>query len=269
MSIPAKTKRRVTVRTLGEMRRSSTPIAMLTAYDFPTAKQLDEAGVDILLVGDSLAMVVGGHDNTIPVTVDQMIYHAEMVARASRRAMVVVDLPFPEGARAPQHVLDVSARILKETSAQAVKIEGGTEQCDRIECLHQAGIAVMGHIGLQPQSVHAEGGYGVKRDVEAIIADAVAIEKAGVFAMVIECVSSEIGKAVTEAVSVPTIGIGAGPDVNGQVLVTHDLLGFYGGHQAKFVRRLADLNGEIRRATESYVEAVRSGDYPNADESFQ
>lgn len=251
------------------MRHDQQPITMLTAYDFPTAEILDAAGVDVLLVGDSLGMVVAGHPDTLSVTVEQMIYHGEMVARAARRAMVVIDLPFPEGSRRPQRTLDVAAKILKATSAQAVKLEGGVEQAERIACLVGAGIPVMGHIGLQPQSVHVDGGYGVKRDVDAIVADAEAIEQAGAFAIVIECVSREIGRAVTGALTVPTIGIGAGPDVSGQVLVTHDLIGLYGGHRAKFVRRLADVRGEMRRAAEEFVGAVQSRDYPNDGESFR
>ena len=173
---------------------------MLTAYDYPTAKILDQAGIDILLVGDSLAMVVQGHETTLPVTMDQMIYHAEMVGRAAERAFVVVDLPFPEGQMSIERSLQCSARVLKETKCHAVKLEGGAEQHSRIEALVTAGIPVMAHVGLRPQNVNVDGGYRVQRDLDALVQDAKAAESAGAFAVLIECVSQEVGQAITDAV---------------------------------------------------------------------
>lgn len=242
---------------------------MLTAYDFPTAQILDQAGVDCLLVGDTLAMVVQGHETTLPVTLDQMIYHAEMVGRGARRAMVVVDLPFPEGQLSIDRTLAAGARILKETRCQAVKLEGGAEQADRIAALATAGIPVMAHVGLLPQNVHIDGGYRVKRDQERLIADAAAVAEAGAFAMVIECVSASIAKRITEAVPVPTIGIGAGPDVNGQVLVMNDLMGITAGYLPRFVKSYANLRVLMTDAARRYVEEVRSGDYPGPEHSFK
>ena len=242
---------------------------MLTAYDYPTAEALDQAEVDILLVGDSLAMVVQGHETTLPVTMDQMIYHAEMVGRAARRAMVVVDLPFPEGQLEINRSLEASARVLKETQCHAVKLEGGAEQANRIEAIVTAGIPVMAHVGLRPQNVHVDGGYRIQRQTDELIADAIAAEKAGAFCVLIECVPAEIGRAITQEVSVPTIGIGAGPHVCGQVLVTHDMIGFNSGYLPKFVRQFADVRSSIQQAALDYREAISSGKFPGKEESFE
>lgn len=251
------------------MRRDGKAISMLTAYDYPTAEALDEAGVDILLVGDSLAMVVQGHETTLPVTMDQMLYHAEMVGRATRRALVVVDLPFPEGQLEITRSVEASARVLKETRCHAVKLEGGAEQANRIKAIVTAGVPVMAHVGLRPQSVHVEGGYRIQRKEDQLIADALAAEKAGAFAVLIECVPSNIGKAINDAVSVPTIGIGAGPDVTGQVLVTHDMIGFNSGYTPKFVRQFSDVRGAIKTAATNYCESIRNGKFPDNKESFE
>lgn len=259
----------VTTATLAKMAAQGQPITMLTAYDFPTAQILDQAGVDCLLVGDSLAMVVQGHETTLPVTLDQMIYHAEMVGRAARRAMVIVDLPFPEGQLSIDRTLTAGARILKETRCQAVKLEGGAEQAERIAALATAGIPVMAHVGLRPQNVHMDGGYRVKRDHDRLVADAVAAAEAGAFAMVIECVSAPIAKRLTEAVSVPTIGIGAGPDVSGQVLVTNDLLGITAGYMPRFVKSYGNLRELMTDAARRYVDEVRSGEYPKSQHFFK
>ena len=242
---------------------------MLTAYDYPTAEALDQAEVDILLVGDSLAMVVQGHETTLPVTMDQMIYHAEMVGRAARRAMVVVDLPFPEGQLEINRSLEASARVLKETQCHAVKLEGGAEQANRIEAIVTAGIPVMAHVGLRPQNVHVDGGYRIQRQTDELIADAIAAEKAGAFCVLIECVPAEIGRAITQEVSVPTIGIGAGPHVCGQVLVTHDMIGFNSGYLPKFVKQFADVRSSIQQAAMDYREAISSGKFPGKEESFE
>lgn len=242
---------------------------MLTAYDFPTAEVLDEAGIDVLLVGDSLAMVIQGHETTLPVTMDQMIYHAEIVGRAAQRAMVVVDLPFPEGQLGIERSVQSSARVLKETRCHAVKLEGSGEQSKRIESLVAAGIPVMAHVGLRPQNVHVIGGYRVQRDAERLVEDALAAERAGAFSVLIECVPTAIGRAISEAVSVPTIGIGAGPHVSGQVLVTNDMIGFHSGYMPKFVRQFADVRGSVRDAAIAYRSAIQEGRFPGDEESFE
>lgn len=242
---------------------------MLTAYDFPTAKLLDEAQIDVLLVGDSVAMVVGGHETTLPVTMDQMLYHAEMVGRAARRAMVVVDLPFPDGQLEIERSIRCGARVLKETACHAVKLEGGAEQANRIEAMVTAGIPVMAHVGLRPQNVFVDGGYRVQRDTEVLVADAVAAEQAGAFAVLIECVPSDVAKAIHDAVHVPTIGIGAGRATTGQVLVTHDVLGLTSGYTPKFVRQMADLRSVVSAAAVEFRDAVADGSFPADRESFE
>lgn len=262
-------RQRVTTRSLQQMRRDGNSISMLTAYDFPTAEVLDEAGIDILLVGDSLEMVVRGHETTLSASMDQMIYHAEMVGRAAKRAMVIVDLPFPEGQLDIGRSVEASARVLQETNCHAVKLEGGAEQAKRIETIVTAGIPVMAHVGLRPQNVHVDGGYRVQRDIEQLVADAQAAETAGAFAVLIECVPSEVGKAITDAVAVPTIGIGAGPEVTGQVLVTHDMIGFNSGYLPKFVRQFSDVRGIIKKAASAYKVAINSNDFPGKKESFK
>ena len=266
---PAKPVRRVTTRTLQKMRDEGQRISMLTAYDFPTAQILDQAGIDILLVGDSLAMVVQGHETTLPVTMDQMIYHAEMVGRATQRAMVIVDLPFPEGQLSISRTLECGARVLKETQCHAVKLEGGAEQAERIEALVTAGVPVMAHVGLRPQNVFVEGGYRVQRDQDRLVADAVAAEKAGAFSVLIECVPSATAAAITQAVSVPTIGIGAGGDTTGQVLVTHDLIGLTSGYTPKFVRQMSDLRSVVADAAKHYRESISDGSFPGEEETFR
>ncbi len=260
---------RVTTRTLQGRRDQGGSISMLTAYDYPTARLLDQAGIDVLLVGDTVAMVVAGHETTLPATMDQMIYHAEMVGRAAERAMVVVDLPFPDGQLSFEHSIRCAARVLKETRCHAVKLEGGAEQAGRIEALVTAGIPVMAHIGLRPQNVHVEGGYRVKRDQELLIQDAVAAERAGAFTVLIECVPAAITQAVHEAIRVPTIGIGSGPATTGQVLVTHDLLGLTTGYTPKFVRTFADVGRTIRDAAAAFHQAVQDGSFPSEQESFR
>lgn len=251
------------------MRDNEEKISMLTAYDYPTAAVLDQAGIEILLVGDSLAMVVQGHETTLPVTMGQMIYHAEMVGRAAKRAMVVVDLPFPEGQLAIDRTLKCGARVLKETQCHAVKLEGGAEQAERIAALVTAGVPVMAHVGLRPQNVFVDGGYRVQRDQDKLINDAIAAEKAGAFCVLIECVPYETATAITSAVSVPTIGIGAGNGTTGQVLVTHDLVGLTSGYSPKFVRKLADLKTVIGDAASRYRQSVEDGTFPGENETFR
>ncbi|WP_417730135.1 3-methyl-2-oxobutanoate hydroxymethyltransferase [Rosistilla oblonga] len=264
----SETIRPVTTQTLSKMAAKGERIAMLTAYDFPTARLLDEAGIDVLLVGDSLAMVVQGHETTLPVTLDQIIYHAEMVGRAARRALVVVDLPFPEGQLEVGRTLAAGARILKETRCRAVKLEGGSEQAHRIEALVTAGIPVMAHVGLRPQNIHIDGGYRVQRDAQQLISDAQAAADAGAFAVLIECVPAEIAAQITAAIQVPTIGIGAGGDVDGQVLVTNDLIGLTNGYLPRFVKQYSDVGGTISSAVQQYAAEVKNGGYPGPEHQF-
>ncbi|HBJ35250.1 MAG TPA: 3-methyl-2-oxobutanoate hydroxymethyltransferase [Planctomycetaceae bacterium] len=261
--------KRVTTRTLAKMRSTGKRITMLTAYDFPTAAILDAAGIDILLVGDSLAMVVQGHDTTLPVTLQQMIYHAEMVGRAAKRAMVVVDLPFPEGQRSIDRTIASASKILKKTRCHAVKLEGGAEQAQRIEALTTAGIPVMAHVGLRPQNIHVDGGYVVQRDEDRLVNDALAAEKAGAFAVLIECVPSAIAGKITAALHVPTIGIGAGPATSGQVLVVNDLIGMTSGYLPRFVTQLADVKQAITTAAAAYRDSVRDGSFPAVSHEFK
>lgn len=244
-------------------------ISVLTAYDFAMARLLDEAGVDVLLVGDTLGMVVQGHDTTLPVTLDQMLYHTEMVARAAKRAFVVGDLPFLSYQVSVEDAVRAGGRFLKETRCGAVKLEGGRKMAATIRAMVDAGIPVMGHVGLKPQSVRAIGGYKVQRDAEATLADARAVAEAGAFAIVVECVPSEVGAKITAELTIPTIGIGAGPSCDGQVLVTPDLLGLFEGFQPKFVRRYAEMASTIRGAAASYVADVANGHFPSDAESFR
>ncbi|MBI2823835.1 MAG: 3-methyl-2-oxobutanoate hydroxymethyltransferase [Planctomycetia bacterium] len=244
-------------------------ISMLTAYDHTMAAILDNAGVDGILVGDSLSMVVQGHANTLPVTLDQMIYHAEMVGRAVRRALVVVDMPFPTCHLGTCKAVESAGRILKETRCQAVKLEGGAEQADTISALVAAGIPVMAHCGLRPQSVHVLGGYKVQREEARLLADAKAAEQAGAFAIVLECIPAGIAARITAVLSIPTIGIGAGPGCDGQVLVTNDLLGITSGYVPRFVKAYANLSATIREAVAAYRQDVQSGTFPGDEHVFK
>ena len=259
---------RVTVKTLQALKRKGQRFTMLTAYDYPTAKMLDEALVDCILVGDSLGMVVQGKTTTIPVTLEEMIYHGEIVARATERAMVVVDLPFPVGQLSIAHTVESAAIILKRTQCQAVKMEGGHQQASAIRAMVDAGIPTIAHIGLRPQSVHAIGGYRVQRDAEQLMMDAKAAEQSGAFAVLIECVPPELAKQVTEQLTIPTIGIGAGPHCDAQVLVTNDMLGWNSGYVPKFVRRYADVRSVSAQAVWQYCQDVQQGIFPSAEESF-
>lgn len=250
-------------------KRERRPISVLTAYDYTMARLLDEAGVDCLLVGDSLGTVVQGHETTLPVTLDQMVYHAEMVARGASRAFVVADLPFGSYQASVEQAVGSAARILKETRAKAVKLEGGVARAATIRALVEAGIPVMGHVGLTPQSVHGLGGYKVQRSEERLMADASAVAEAGAFAVVLECIPAELGARITAAVPIPTIGIGAGPECDGQVLVTPDLLGLFEAFRPKFVRRYANLGEAIREAARAYIDDVAERRFPDESESFR
>lgn len=243
-------------------------IAVLTAYDYPMARLLDAAGADCLLVGDSLGTVVQGRDHTLRVTLDQIIYHAEMVARAAEHALVVADLPFLSYEASPEQAILSAGRLLKETDCRAVKLEGGRRMARTIRALVETGIPVMAHLGLTPQSIHRFGGYKVQRNAQALLDDAEAIAEAGAFSVVLECVPTDIASQITQTIQIPTIGIGAGVQCDGQVLVTHDLLGLFDGFRPRFVRRYADLGPSIRDAASRFVDDVRSATFPSDDESF-
>jgi 3-methyl-2-oxobutanoate hydroxymethyltransferase len=260
---------RLTVPKFVALKGSGRKISMLTAYDYPMAAVLDAAGIDALLVGDSMSMVVQGHDTTLPVTLDEMIYHAEMVGRAAQRAMVIVDLPFPTMHLGVHRAIECGARILKETRCRAVKLEGGAEQVEVIRGLVSAGIPVMAHVGLRPQNVHQLGGYKAERDAKRLHTDAAAAQEAGAFAMVLECIPAAIAGEITASLKIPTIGIGAGPHCDGQVLVTNDLLGLTTGHVPKFVREYADLRDIIWDAVNRYRSDVESGAFPAAEHQIK
>lgn len=259
--------RRVTLLDLAAAKRDRRPLTMVTAYDWPTAKLVDGAGVDCVLVGDSVAMVVAGRSSTIPATLDQMIYHGEIVARASSRAMVIVDLPFPFQHLGVRTAVEACARILKETGCQGVKLEGTAGQADVIAGIVSAGIPVMGHVGLRPQAVHQLGGYRMQRDVDRLLADARAAADAGACAVVLECVPQEAARTITESLEIPTIGIGAGPDCDGQVLVFHDLVGLSLERVPKFVRTYADTKSTIADAIGRWRKDVESRGFPGAGET--
>jgi 3-methyl-2-oxobutanoate hydroxymethyltransferase len=260
---------RITVPRFVAMKQAGEKISMLTAYDFAHARLLDQAGIDGILVGDSMSMVVQGHDTTLPVTLDEMIYHAEMVGRAVRHALVVVDMPFPSFHLGPHRAVQSAGRILKETRCQAVKLEGGTEQSGVIAALAGAGIPVMAHCGLRPQSIHQLGGYKMQRDSKRLLADAKAAENAGAFAVVLECIPSALAASITREIAIPTIGIGAGAGCDGQVLVTHDLLGMTPGRIPRFVRQYAKLSESISDAVGKYRDDVRSGEFPGPAETLE
>jgi 3-methyl-2-oxobutanoate hydroxymethyltransferase len=260
---------RITVPDFVGFKSAGRKISMLTAYDYPLAALLDAAGIDAILVGDSMSMVVQGHETTLPVTLDEIIYHAEMVGRAVEHALVVVDLPFPTNHLGVHRAIDSAGRILKETRCQAVKLEGGADQADVIAGLVSAGIPVMAHVGLRPQSVHQMGGYRVQRDAERLAADARAAQDAGAFAVVLECIPSPLAAKITAELRIPTIGIGAGASCDGQVLVAHDLLGLTSGYVPKFVKPYADLKSIIVEAATRYRAEVESGIFPGPDQQFK
>lgn len=261
--------RPVTVPDFLAARAQGRKLTMLTAYDYTMARLLDEAGVDSLLVGDSLGMVVQGHADSLSVTLDEMLYHTKLVVRGTKRAMVVADLPFMTYQVSPEQALVNAGRLIKEGGAHAVKLEGGIRSVPAVEAIVRADIPLIGHIGLTPQSVRRLGGFKVQRDGDRLIEDAKAIEAAGAFAIVIECVPAELGARVTAAINIPTIGIGAGPDCDGQVLVGPDVLGLYTDFQPKFVKRYANLAEVVREAVRNYCDEVRSGDFPDAEHSFR
>ncbi len=271
MSIHSEVKR-VTTHVLAEMKQNGEPISMLTAYDFSMALIIDEAGVDVILVGDSASNVMAGHETTLPITLDHMIYHASSVIRAVKRALVVVDLPFGTYQGNSKEALTSAIRIMKESGAHAVKMEGGREIKESVDRILSAGIPVMGHLGLMPQSIYKFGTYTVraKKEEEAgnLIEDAQILANAGCFAIVLEKIPASLAKKVTESVSVPVIGIGAGNGVDGQVLVMHDMLGINNAFNPRFLRKYHNLHKEIKGAVSRYVQDVRTRDFPNEKEQY-
>ncbi|HEV3167174.1 MAG TPA: 3-methyl-2-oxobutanoate hydroxymethyltransferase [Isosphaeraceae bacterium] len=259
----------VTLPDFARWKAEGRKIAMLTAYDFTMARLLEAGGVDCLLVGDSLGTVVQGWENTLRVTLDQMVYHAEMVARAAKRAFVVADLPFLADQGSTGQSIQAAGRFLKETQCQAVKLEGGVRKVETIRAIVGAGIPVMGHVGLTPQSIREVGGFKVQRDTDEILADARAVADAGAFAVVLECIPADLADRITSELAIPTIGIGAGPHCDGQVLVSSDMLGLFEDFRPKFVRRYAELADLVRQAASAYTEDVRQGRFPSAAESFK
>ncbi|MCB0592683.1 MAG: 3-methyl-2-oxobutanoate hydroxymethyltransferase [Lewinellaceae bacterium] len=264
--------KRVTTHVLQEMKSRGERITMLTAYDFSMARILDEAGVDVLLVGDSASNVMAGHETTLPITLDQMIYHGASVVRAVKRALVVVDLPFGSYQGNSRTALDSTIRIMKEAGAHAVKLEGGAEVQESIKRILSAGVPVMGHLGLTPQSIYKFGTYTVRAKEEAeaqkLIEDAELLQELGCFAIVLEKIPAKLATKVAEKLWIPAIGIGAGGGVDGQVLVTHDMLGITKDFQPRFLRRYLDLFDSIRGAVNQYITDVRSRDFPNKKEQY-
>ncbi|MBM3425429.1 MAG: 3-methyl-2-oxobutanoate hydroxymethyltransferase [Bacteroidetes bacterium] len=264
--------KRITTHTLQEMKQRGEKISMLTAYDFSMAKIVDSAGMDIILVGDSASNVMAGHETTLPITLDQMIYHASAVVRAVRRAFVVVDIPFGNYQGNSSEALRSAIRIMKESGAHAVKVEGGAEIKESVARILSAGVPVMGHLGLTPQSIYKFGTYAVRakeeEEAEKLLEDAKLLEACGCFALVLEKIPAALAKRVAEALTIPVIGIGAGPDVDGQVLVMHDMLGITQEFKPRFLRAYADLNQIMTQAFQQYISDVKTKDFPNSSESY-
>lgn len=272
MSAAIKDVKRITTHILQQMKASGEKISMLTGYDYSMAKIIDDAGIDIILVGDSASNVIAGHETTLPITLDQMIYHAQSVVRGVNRALVVVDLPFGSYQSNSTKALESAIRIMKESGAHAVKLEGGSEVGESIQKIIASGIPVMGHLGLMPQSIYKYGTYTVraKEDEEAnkLLEDTILLEQLGCFAIVLEKIPASLATQASKSVSIPIIGIGAGNGCDGQVLVSHDLLGITKDFHPRFLRRYADLYAITKAAVESYVKDVKSGDFPNVDEQY-
>ena len=264
--------KKFTVKSFQQAKEEKRPISMLTAYDYSMAKILDESGVDSLLVGDSLGMVVQGNDSTIAVTLEDMIYHAKAVNRGTKRALVVVDMPFMSYHVSVEEAVRNAGRLMKEGGAEAVKLEGGTEFAETIHQIVRAQIPVMGHIGMTPQSVHMFGGFKVQgkslTQAQQIIDDAKALERAGVFAIVLECVPEKLTKLISETVNIPLIGIGAGKHCDGQVLVVNDMLGMFSDFVPKFVKQFAHLSMDIKEAVKKYIDEMNSGNFPQEEHTF-
>ncbi len=265
--MPEQPSRRLTIRDLAAAKEAGRPLSMVTAYDWPTARLVDAAGVDCVLVGDSVAMVVAGRPTTIAATIDQMIYHGEIVARGCFRPLVVVDLPFPLQHLGVRTAVESAARILQATGCQAIKLEGTAGQREVIAAIVAAGIPVMGHVGLRPQAVNQLGGYRVQRDRDQLLADAAAAAEAGACGVVLECIPAAVAAEITASLPVPTIGIGAGPDCDGQVLVLHDLIGLSLDKVPRFVRPYADIKGAVTAAVAAWRQDVEARRFPAAAET--
>ena len=267
-----KVYKRVTVKSLQEMKENSEKISMLTSYDFTTAGIVDKAGIDVILVGDSASNIMAGHETTLPITLNQMIYHASSVIRAVERALVVVDLPFGTYQSDSQAALESAIRIMKESGSHAVKLEGGKQIKDSIKRIIKAGIPVMGHLGLTPQSIYKFGTYTVRakeeKEANQLIEDARLLEKIGCFAIVLEKVPSKLAEKVAKEVNIPIIGIGAGNKVDGQVLVLHDLLGMTKEFNPRFLRRYMNLHDQMIKAISTFSDDIKSGDFPNENEQY-
>lgn len=271
MSVHKEVKR-ITTNTILEMKQKGEKIAMLTSYDYSMATIVDEGGIDVILVGDSASNVMAGHETTLPITLDQMIYHAASVVRAVKRALVVVDLPFGSYQGNSKEALNSAIRIMKESGAHAVKLEGGLEIRESVERIIAAGIPVMGHLGLTPQSIYKFGTYTVRAKEEAEAAklksDILVLQEAGCFSVVLEKIPAQLAMEVTKTVKIPTIGIGAGPNCDGQVLVINDMIGLTKGFKPRFLRQYLNLFEEINGAVQSYVKDVKAGDFPNEKEQY-
>lgn len=272
MSTANKEYKRVTVKSLVDMKKNGEKISMLTAYDYSMAKIVDSANVDVILVGDSASNVMAGHETTLPITLDQMIYHATSVIRAIDRALVVVDIPFGSYQSDPKEALRSAIRIMKESGAHAVKLEGGVEIKESVKRILNAGIPVMGHLGLTPQSIYKFGTYTVRakeeQEADKLLEDAQLLEKLGCFAIVLEKIPAELTKKVSESITIPTIGIGGGKHADGQVLVIHDLLGMTHEFNPRFLRRYMNLYEDMGNAISQYVTDVKSRDFPSNDEQY-
>ena len=272
MSVAKKYIKRITTSSLLAMKAKGDKISMLTSYDYTMAKIVDEAGIDIILVGDSAANVMAGYETTLPITLDAMIYHGAAVVRACKRAFVVVDLPFGTYQSDSQKALESAIRIMKETGAHGVKLEGGREIGESIQKILNAGIPVMGHLGLTPQSINKFGGYGVRakeeKEAEKLREDAKFLEELGCFSVVLEKIPSVLGTEVAKSLSIPVIGIGAGNGVDGQVLVAQDFFGMFVDFKAKFVRQYLNLHEQMTSALHQYITDVKSGDFPNENEQY-
>jgi len=266
-------QKKVTAVRLKEKKQKGEKIVALTAYDYLTARILNKAGIDLILVGDSLAMVVLGYENTVPVTMEEMLHHSRAVKRGNDSALLVGDMPFMSYQESIPEAIRNAGRFIKEGGVEAVKLEGGEEIAEKVEALVEAGIPVLGHIGLTPQSIHKIGGYKVQgrgnTQAKKLLDDAEALEEAGAFALVLECIPKDLAKRITKKLSIPTLGIGAGLFCDGQILVSHDLLGLYDSFKPRFVRQYAELNKEMQQAFEHFRDDVKDGKFPTDEESFK